>query len=467
MNYNLEAIIAPKSVAVVGASRDPGKIGHTILKNFVDGGFAGKVFPVNPKAEELLGLRCYASVGDIKEKVDCAVIAVPAAAVPGVLRECGEKGLGGAVVISGGFSEVGNTKGEEEIASIAKEYGLAVIGPNCLGVLNPATRFDCIFLPLFKMGRPPVGDIGFMSQSGAVGSCIVDLAAHYHIGVSKFVSYGNATVIDEADLLRYFAEDPQTRIIVGYIEGVRRGKEFFSALKEVAKQKPTIFLKAGVSRRGAEATLSHTGSLAGSAEAYRAVFKQAKAIEAHTLMELFYFAKAFDQPLPQGRRVGVITNGGGYAVLAADAIEEFHLELAEFSEKTKKALEPALPSYANLKNPLDLVGDADAERYRIALEALMADDNIDILVITVLFQTVSIDSRVVNVIAKAADERRKPIIVVSTGGEYTELHRRILESYRIPTYHSPTAAMKAAEKLADFADLQRKLGRMATPRRTS
>jgi len=459
MSYeNLDAAISPGSVAVVGASRDPGKIGHTILKNFIDGGFAGRVFPVNPKADELLGLKCYARVGDIKEKVDCAVIAVPAQAVPGVLRECGEKGIRGAVIISGGFSEVGNVKGEEEIAAVAKEYGLAVIGPNCLGVLNPATRFDCIFLPLFKMGRPPVGDIGFMSQSGAVGSCIVDLAAHYHIGVSKFISYGNAAVVDEADLLRYFAEDKQTRIIVGYIEGVRRGREFFEALKEVAKEKPTIFLKAGTSRKGAEATLSHTGSLAGSAEAYRAVFRQAKAIEAHTLMELFYFAKVFDQPLPKGRRVGVITNGGGYAVLAADAIEEFHLQLADFGEETKRALKPALPTYVNVKNPLDLAGDADAERYRIAVEALMADDNIDILVITVLFQTVSIDSRVVNVIAKAAEEMKKPIIVVSTGGEYTEMHRRILESYRIPTYHSPTAAMKAAEKLADFAEMRRKRG---------
>jgi len=449
---NLEAVFNPGSIAVIGASREPNKIGHVIVKNFVDGGFAGKVYPINPSAEEILGLRSYSSVLEIKEKVDSAVIAVPAAAVAGVLEECGKKGIKGVVLITGGFSEVGKREEEKEIAAIANRYGMALIGPNCMGVITPATRVDSVFLPIYKLGRPRVGGISFISQSGAVGGCIVDLAARAGIGMSKFVSYGNAAVVDECDLLEYLAHDKETEIIVAYLEGVKDGKRFLAAAKEITKKKPVVVLKAGKSAAGAEAAKSHTGSLAGTSEAYRAAFKQANIIEAATLEQLFDFAKIFDQVLPCGNRVGIITNGGGMGVLATDSLEDESLQLAQLSVETKKTLSASLPTYANVRNPLDIIGDADSHRYEIALNAMMKDENVDIIMLIILFQTAGIDSSVVNIAIRSSDQRKKPIIGVCTGGEYTEMHKRILESYGLPTYASPSSAMRSIAKFIKYAE---------------
>ncbi len=449
---NLEAVFKPRSMAVIGASREPNKIGHVILKNFLDGGFVGKIYPVNPTADEVLGLECYKSVLEIPEDVDSAVIAIPAKFVIQALEECGKKGVKGVVVITGGFTEIGEQGLEKKLIEVANRYDMALIGPNCMGVLNPASRVDSVFLPIYKLGRPHVGGISFISQSGAVGGCIVDLAARAGLGMAKFVSYGNASVIDETDLLTYLAADPQTDIIVVYIEGVKRGKEFMEIAKEVAKDKPVIILKAGVSQHGAEAAKSHTGSLAGNAAAYSAAFRQCKLIEAKTLDELFDFAKIFDQPKSCGDRVAIITNGGGNGVLAVDSLDHEGLKLAEFSDETNKALREILPSYVGVHNPVDLVGDANSGRYERALNVVMKDPNVDAIVVIVLFQTAGIDSSVTNVIVRASDDRRKPIIVVSTGGEYTEMHRRILDSYGVPTYPSPSSAMASLKKFIDYSN---------------
>ena len=450
---DLESIFDPKSIAVIGASREPGKIGQVITKNFLDGGFAGRVYPINPKTDEILGLKCYPSVTDVPSKIDSAVVAVHASLVPGILKECGEKGIMGVVVISGGFAEVGNYALEKELVKVAEEYSLNVIGPNCLGVLNPIARNDSIFLPIYKMGRPKVGDISFISQSGAVGGCIIDLAARAGLGMGKFVSYGNASVVDETDLLDYLAEDDQTRVIVAYLEGVKRGREFLKVAKRVTKHKPLIVLKAGRGEAAAEAARSHTGSLAGSHEVYRAAFKQAHIIEAEDLDELFDFSKMMDYKQCAGNRIGIITNGGGTGVLAVDAVEENGLRLAKFSEGTARELRKILPDYANATNPLDLVGDADASRYQKALDIVMKDPNVDILVVVVLFQTAGIDSRVVNVIVKARETGKKPIAVISTGGEYTEFHRRILDSYGVPTYGSPSDALRSVAKFVEYCKM--------------
>ena len=330
---DLKPIFEPKSIAVIGASREPGKIGHVIVMNFVDGGFPGRLYPVNPNATEIHGMKCYASVLDIPGKVDSAVVVVPAKIVPKVLEECGKKGVKGVVVISGGFAEVGNHALEKKLADISRKYGLQVIGPNCLGVVDPASHVDSIFLPTYKMGRPKIGGVAFLTQSGAVGSTILDLVAREGFGMSKFVSYGNAAVIDETDLLEYMGNDRRTKIIVLYIEGVKRGKEFFRVTRKLAKKKPIVAIKAGTTEKGAAAAKSHTGSLAGSYAAYRAVFRQNRLIEAKTLDEVFDFAKIFDtQPFCTGNRVAIITNGGGMGVLAADAVVENGLELAEFTE---------------------------------------------------------------------------------------------------------------------------------------
>ena len=448
---NLDAVFNPASIAVIGASREPNKIGHVIVKNFVDGGFGGKVYPINPKAEDILGLKSYPTVMDVPGKIDSAVIAVPEAAVAEVLEECGRKGIKGVVLITGGFSEVGNVEEEKKIAAIANKYGMALIGPNCMGVITPASRVDSVFLPIYKLGRPRVGGISFISQSGAVGGCIVDLAARAGIGMSKFVSYGNAAVIDETDLLQYLATDKQTEIIVVYLEGIRDGRKFLEAAREITKKKPIVVLKAGRSAQGAEAALSHTGSLAGSAEAYKAAFRQANMIEAATLEQLFDFAKIFDQLLPAGGRVGIVTNGAGRGVLATDSLEDEGLQLAKFSDETNKLLRASLPSYANVRNPLDLIGDADSHRYEIALNAMLKDDGVDMILLVILFQTAAIDSSVVNIAIRASDLQKKPIIAVCTGGEYTEMHKRILESYGIPTYASPSSAMRAINRFYAYS----------------
>lgn len=448
----MKSIFEPKGVAIIGASREPGKIGHVIVKNFVDGGYRGAVYPVNPNADEIRGLKCYPSVLKIPGKVDSAVISIPAKFVPQALEECGKKGVKGAVVISGGFSEVGNIALEEELVRIAKKYKMQVIGPNCLGVVNPSTKVDSIFLPTHKMGRPKVGGVAFVMQSGAVGSTILDLIAREGFGISKFVSYGNAAVIDETDLLEYFGNDKQTKMIVLYVEGVKRGKEFFRLTRSLAKKKPIVVIKAGTTEKGAAAAMSHTGSLAGSYAAYRAVFRQNRMIEARALDDVFNFTKMFDtQPCCTGKRVAVITNGGGMGVLAADAVIENGLELAEFSDGTKVQIRRTMPSTVNARNPLDLVGDADAARYENAIKLAYDDPTVDAIIVITLFQTVSLDSRVVDVIVDAAARGEKPLINIALGGEYTEVQRRALESSMVPSYYSPSAAARSLAKLVEYS----------------
>lgn len=449
---DLKSIFNPKGVAIIGASRDPSKIGHVILKNFADGGFQGGVYPVNPTADEVLGLKCYKSVLDIPKKVDLAVISIPARFVPQALDECGKKGIKGIVLISGGFAEVGNIELENEIINISNKYNLAVIGPNCLGVVDPATKVDCIFLPTYKLGRPNIGGVSFVMQSGAVGSTILDLVAREGFGISKFISYGNASLVDESDLLEFLMHDKQTKIIVLYIEGVKNGRKFFAITKKLAKVKPLVVIKAGVSEKGAAAAKSHTGSLAGSYAAYKAVFKQNHLTEARSTDEVFDLAKIFNaQPLCSGNRVAVITNGGGMGVLAADSVEENGLELAEFSEQTLKALRAAMPPLVSIKNPLDLIGDADAARYETAIKLAYDDPNVDALIVITLFQTVSLDSRVVDVVVNVSDRKSKPVINVSLGGEYTEMQRRALESAGVPSYSSPSAAANALARLVEYS----------------
>lgn len=277
----------PSSVAVVGASRDSSKIGHVILRNFIEGGFRGGIYPINPNCDEILNVKCYRSIKEVEGSIDLAVISIPAKFVIDALKECGEKGVKGAIVISGGFSEVGNIGLEDELKEVCLRYDMACLGPNCMGVINPLTRVDSVFIPTYKMGRPKLGGVSFISQSGAIGGCVLDLMARQGFGMAKFVSYGNGAVIDETDLLAYLANDDKTRIIVLYIEGIRRGRKFFETLKEVTKKRPVVVLKGGKTAGGAVATKSHTGSLAGNAEVYEAVFKQCRATEANDLAEIF------------------------------------------------------------------------------------------------------------------------------------------------------------------------------------
>jgi len=449
---SLDSIFYPKSVAIIGVSPEPNKIGHVILKNFLDAGFPGKVYPVHPTAEFVLGIKCYKSVLDIPGKVDSAIFAIPGKFVPDVLEECGKKGIKGAVVISAGFSEAGNFDLEKQLIDTAKKYGISVIGPNCLGVVNPLAKVDSVFLPTYKMGRPKVGGIAFATQSGAIGTMILDLVAHEGFGISKFISYGNASVIDETDLLEYLGKDKKTRMIVLYIEGVKRGKAFFALTKKLAKKKPIVVIKAGVTEKGAAAAKSHTGSLAGSYAAYKAVFKQNRMIEAKSIEDIFDFAKIFEtQPACTGDRVLIVTNGGGMGVLTADAVIESGLKLAELSEESKAAIKAKMPPLVFPNNPLDLLGDCDATRYEEALKIIANDPGIDAIIVATLFQTASLDSRVVESILKIAGSTKKPVINISVGGEYTEIQRRALEGSGVPSYISPTSAVHALAKLIEHS----------------
>jgi len=447
---NLEYVFNPRSVAIVGASANPKKVGHSILRNFLHACFEGKIYPINTHEEEVLGIKAYKKVSEASDSVDCVIIATPANTVYDILRDALKSKIKAAVVISGGFSEVGNKKEELKIKELADKHQIALIGPNCMGILNPQTRNDSIFLPIFKLGRPRVGQTAFISQSGAVGGCIVDLAAKSSIGISKFVSYGNAACINETDLIEYFIQDAQTDSLISYIEGVNDGRRFMRAVSTISRHKPFVVLKAGKSALGSQAALSHTGALAGSYKIFTSAVKQAGAIEVKNLNELFYIAKILQIKKFFSSRIAVLTNGGGNGVLAADAIEHYGLKLANFSPVTLKGLSSFLPNYAQPKNPLDIIGDADASRYEKSLELLIADDSIDAIVVIILFQTSTLDSRIVNVLMQAKTKSTKPIIAVSTGGDYTQLHSKMLDDYGIPTYPSPDDAMSSLSKILRY-----------------
>jgi len=453
----LAYVFKPRSVAIVGGSPVPNKIGNVLMKNFIDGRFMGKIYAVNPKYTEVLGVPCYPRVTDIPKLVDCVIIATPAETVPGIIEDCGKKGAKGVIVLSGGFEEVNRNDLADRVKELSVQYKLPIIGPNCLGVFNPYTRVDSIFLPMYKLQRPGPGNIAFVTQSGAVGSTVVDLAAHYGMGISKFISYGNGTALNECDMLEFLEKDEETEIIILYLEGVKDGRRLLGWMKKVNVKKPIIAMKAGKYGKAMAAARSHTGNIAGNYMAYKAAFRQAKVTEADSLEELFDFVKIFDQPLPKGNRVAVITNGGGMGVLTADAINDQGMEIADYSEASKEALKKILPSYGSVGNPLDLVADAGVDAYEKAIAVMMADQNIDSLAIVVLTQTPPIDERIIGVLTQACDERKKPIVTISVGGEYTEAYKRALESKGVPSYGSPLAAVKALRRLSDYAMWKRKL----------
>ncbi len=459
MLQRLKRVANPRSVAIVGASPTQNKIGNVVLRNFLDAKFPGKVYPVNPKHTEMYGLKCYAKVSDIPGSVDCVIVATPAETVPGVVEDCAVKKAGGVLILSGGFEEVGRTDLARRIKEVADANGMPVVGPNCLGIYNPYTKLDSVFLPSYKLERPKPGNIAFVTQSGAVGSTVMDLAAFYGLGFSKFISYGNSTVLDESDYLEFLMHDKETEIIILYIEGAKDGRRLLETMKKVNKVKPIIALKAGRGMGGQAAARSHTGNIAGSYLAYQAAFKQAKVTEADGIGEVFDIVKIFDQPKPKGNRTAVITNGGGMGVLTTDAIESEGLAMAQFSKESETELRKILPAYGNVANPLDLVADAGVEAYAKAIDALMKDPGVDALIIVVLLQTPPIDERIIHVLAAAASSKIKPIATVSVGGTYTESYRKVLESKGVPSYNSPRAAVKAMERFIIYSKYCEQLGK--------
>jgi acetate---CoA ligase (ADP-forming) len=450
---NLEHIMHPKSVAIFGASENPEKVGHVIMQNYIDAGYSGKIYPININSTgKIMSFKSYKSVLEVGKDIDLAVIAVPAQIVPAVLEDCGKAHVKGAVVVSGGFAEVGETKLQEELVRIANKYSIAVIGPNCLGVMDPRSRIDTLFLPTFKISKPKIGGVSFAAQSGAVGSTILDLINSEGFGLARFFSYGNAAVVDETDILHYLMHDKATKVIVIYLEGAKRGRDFIETAKKATKIKPIVIIKGGVTEAGALAAHSHTASLTGSHEAYEAVFRQFGFSIATDLRDLLNFAKIFDtQPLATGNRVAIITNGGGTGVLATDALYMNNLEEAKLSKESEKILRKAMPPIVNIRLPLDMAGDADDKRFGAAIDAIENDPNVDAIMVIALFQTPGADSRVAATLIHYGTLMRKPLVVVSMGGAYTQSHKDMMESAGVPVYESPGDAARSLAALINYS----------------
>ncbi|NJE43068.1 acetate--CoA ligase family protein [Thermococcus sp. GR6] len=464
----LDFMFYPKSVAVIGASNVPGKVGNAIMRS-ITLKYEGKVYAVNVKGGEIevngKKFPVYRSIKEISDEIDVAVIAVPAKFVPDVIDECGEKGVKGAVVISAGFKEAGRADLEEEIVRRARKWGIRLVGPNCLGVTNLENGFDCNFNPPERQARPPAGKIAFMSQSGAFGAAILDWAASHKIGMSKFISLGNMADLDESDFMAYLGEDPKTGVITGYIEGVKDGRKFFNTAKEVTLKKPVIILKSGRTEAGAKAAASHTGSLAGSYAIYQAAFKQAGVLEAKSMRQLFNYAKALAMQKPaMGNHVAIVTNGGGAGVMMSDGLLERGMELAELTEQTNERFrkdieEDKLPHHMSYKNPIDVIGDAPSNRYERAMRYALEDPNVDVLVVIALFQSPALDEGIVDAVAKM-QEYGKPIVFVAPGGDYPHKMARNIELKGVPVYETVEDGVDAVYALVRYGEWLRENGKL-------
>lgn len=457
----MEYLFYPNNVAVIGASGQPHTVGRALFENFFSGkkiAYAKRVFPVNPNHKKILGHTAYKSVLEIPHEIDLAMIVVPARFVASVFKECVAKKIKSAIIISAGFSEIGEKKLTQELqALIDANPQVRVVGPNCFGIYVGDTGLNTTFSAQQKMLLPKNGTVAFMSQSGALGVTILDWAATQTFGVSKFISYGNAMDVDESDLIEYLGNDPKTKVVTAYLEGVKHGRKFLQVAKKVTKQKPVVILKGGVTNATHAATVSHTGSLAGATEVYEAVFKQSGIIQAHNLTELFNYAKILEnEPLPKGKRVQVITNGGGYGIITADALIGEGLELAQMNAKNLNMLKKAFPPTVSVHNPMDLVGDADAKRYALAAKTALADPNVDIVLVLVLFNVPSIGKQFVTEMEKLKKTAKKPFVVCSTGSAFTYKMRQELEHRGVATFSYPELVAKAIRALYDYSQIKKR-----------
>ena len=452
VTLNLDKIFNPKSVAVIGASDEEGSVGYALMKNFTESGFTGHVFPVNLKKTEVLGLKAYPSVEQIPEPVDLAVIATPARTVPDVLEQCGKAGINGVIIISAGFKEIGpeGRALEEKITEIKKKYNMRIVGPNCLGVIRPIMRLNATFIS--KMPKP--GNIAFISQSGALGSAILDWAMHENIGFSNFVSLGSMIDVDFGDLIDYFGTDPKTKSILMYIEGITDARKFMSAARHFARTKPIIVVKAGKFSESAKAAASHTGSLTGEDMIYDKAFKRAGMVRVEEIADLFNCAAVLGmQPIPRGPNLAIITNAGGPGVMATDALIAQGGTLAKLSEKTMETLNSILPHFWSRGNPIDILGDAKADRYRAVVEACLNDDNVDGIVIIYTAQAVVEPVEVAKSLAELIRSRtyqNKTILTSFMGYGAVEEANRIFIENNIPTYSTPEQAIKTYQYMYQY-----------------
>ncbi len=444
VTVNLDRIFDPQSVAIIGASDVEGSVGYAIVKNFTRLGYKGKVYLVNVRKPEIMGVKTYPSVKEISDSVDLAIIATPAKTVPDVMEECGSAQVKGVIIVSAGFKETGPAGKalEDKILETAKKHSIRVVGPNCIGIIRPRTNLNATFVD--KMPKP--GKVAFISQSGALGSAILDWAIHENIGFSNFVSVGSMIDVDFGDLIDYFGTDPQTKSILMYVEGITQSRKFMSAARHFARTKPIIVVKSGKFSESAKAAASHTGSLSGEDDIYDAAFKRAGVVRVEEIADLFNAAEVLGtQPLPKGQRLAVITNAGGPGVMATDALIARGGELAPLSQKTLDMLNGVLPPFWSHGNPIDVLGDARVDRYKVAVEACLNDDNIDgILVIftqQAVSESVEIAKGIVELVRNKAYQN-KTILTSFMGFGAVQEANNILNQNNIPTYATPEQAIK-------------------------
>jgi len=475
----MEPFFNPKSVAIVGASREATKPGNVILRNFLEnmkrGVFKGRVFPVNPAADEILGVRCYDSILSIPSDVEAIVVAVKAEFVPNVLGDASRKGVMVATIISGGFSEVGNVKLENEVKQIAKRAAIRVIGPNGVGVYDAYTGVDTIFLPETKTvkegievvatPRPMAGSISFVTQSGAFGVTFLDYMAGREMGVSKFVGYGNKIDIGETEMLDYLAEDERTKVVLLYTEGIQEGRRFISTASRVAENKPIVVLKVGRTKGGASAAASHTGALSGDDRIYEAVFKQAGVVRAMDTEEFADIGNALAyQPPSSGDRIAVLTDGGGAAVMAVDALELLGVGVKRLSDETLKRFGELkaggeIPAFAPCFNPVDLTGSVTGEMYEKSLKILLEDREVDGVIVLALHHVPTLQEDFVDKIVRVSKQYLKPLVACDVGE--AEMARRVrfrFEKSQIPAYPTPERASEAMHGLIEYGKFLRGRG---------
>lgn len=466
---DIRTLLSPRRIAVVGASTKPDKLGHIVLRNLRDGGFPGQLYAVNPKGGRILDTATYTEIGGIPEPVELAVVAVPAGAVPDVAEQCGRAGVRGLIVIAAGFREIGaaGAAREAELLKVVRRYGMRLLGPNCLGLIDTRAKVNASFAGAL----PPAGSIAVLSQSGAMGTAILDWAAGRGTGFSKFISLGNEADLTEADWLPALTADPRTETVLAYVEEITDGQRFTEAASQLTRVKPMILLKPGRTDAGAKAAASHTGALTGSAEAAEAAFHRAGIIHARTIQELFDYALTFARS-PKlsggsssgGTRVAIVTNAGGPGVVAADAIGTAgELELATLSDRTQATLRKVLPSEAQVGNPVDVIGDARANRYQVALSAVLADRGVDAVIVLLTPQAMTEVVRTADVIIRAARDVGKPVIPIFIGGQAVAPGLARVASRGLPSFPTPDRAIDALAAMAEYAAYRKQAPRRRQP----
>jgi len=455
---SFEKLLRPESVAVVGASSQPGKVGYEILNNIINDGFTGAVYPINPKADVILGKKCYKNLTEVPGAVDLAVVVIPRDFVIPTLKEMGEKGTKAAIVITAGFGETG-AEGkalQQQIIDIVRQYGITMVGPNCLGLLNPWHKLNASFGG--TAGEP--GGIALISQSGALLTSVQDIAAQEKLGWSVLASIGNKASLDEVDFLQGLKDDKNTKVIAAYLENITRGREFIRDAEIVSKEKPIVILKAGRTSAGAKAASSHTGSLAGADSAYVAAFDRLGVIRAESIEQLFDISMAFSyMPLPAGNRVAVVTNAGGPGIMMSDALEMSGLKVAAFDEATNKKLLETLPAAGSAHNPVDVLGDATSDMYGKAMEIVIQSPEVDSMIVVLTPQKMTDEDNVALKIVELSKKHKKPIFACFMGAGSIVKGVGILRDNKIPQYGVPERAAKAMLEMVKYAEYRKRPAR--------